>query len=217
MDFGIILIIYPVRLCTTIIFPFFKNQQSLSLSLYIYIYIYIYWNIWVVWALIWLFWGGSHLQQQTCIPVFSRGRPVDTEAIWGGLWASISVGAGCVGETIRGLEVKEKLHVSRKLLKRLQNATSKSSLLQESVIGDHLADHYIYRTNYPDDCLSYTKRSLNNVLPFRGYSNFAISLYFVLTEKAIWHSLSVWGKWVGIVGFIFFKLYLPLGFNILTF
>ena len=62
--------------------------------------------------------------------------------------------ADYIGKTIQRLEVRVKPHVPRELLRYPQNATSKSSQLQELAIADQLADHNICRDKYTDDCFS---------------------------------------------------------------
>ena len=62
--------------------------------------------------------------------------------------------ADCIGRTLQSLEVQGKHHDLWELLRLTQNTTSESSQMKELAIGNHLADHYICRTNYLDDCFS---------------------------------------------------------------
>ena len=73
---------------------------------------------------------------------------------------------------------QNKQHIARDLLRRPKNVTSGSSLLQESDIGDHLADHEFFS-------IRYKARSNRHLAPFRGYSYDILSPYIVQTEKGI--------------------------------
>ena len=65
-----------------------------------------------------------------------------------------------IGRTIQRLEIQVQQHIPWELLRWSQNDTSKSSLIQESAIGNHFSSHYICRTNYTKDHFSVCKKHL---------------------------------------------------------
>ena len=92
--------------------------------------------------------------------------------------------ADYIGRTIQKQEIRVEQHVPQEL-RRLQNATSESSQLQELAIGDQLADHCICRTNYSDNYFLVLCKARSKQHLFRDHNYFAILHYLWQADKTI--------------------------------